>query len=211
MDRRELLKMIASLTGGIVIGGEVFVSGCKNNDSTTAYSFSKDDIEFLNEVAETILPKTKTPGAKDAAVGEFMRVFVNDCYEPVNQQAFHEGITQLDQASKKMYDKGFMKITPGQRHDLLVTLDKEAIVYQKKKSDFDNEQNEKEKAEKAKRNYNYKKATTTSHYFTMMKQLTLLGFFSSKPGATEVLRYIAVPGRYDGSVPYTKGEKAWAT
>jgi hypothetical protein len=211
MDRRELLKMIAALTGGVVIGGEVFLSGCKTNDTAITNGFSKDDIAFLDEVAETILPKTKTPGAKDAAVGQFMTVMVNDCYEPANQQVFHEGIKQLDEASKKIYNDGFMKLTPEKRHDLLVSLDKETKEYQKKKADFDKIQNEKEKAESEKGNSNYKKETMAPHYFTMMKQLTLLGFFTSKPGATEALRYVAVPGKYEGSVPYTKGERAWAT
>jgi hypothetical protein len=45
----------------------------------------------------------------------------------------------------------------------------------------------------------------------MLKELTLLGFFTSKPGATQALRYIAVPGKYDGNLPYKKGDKAWAT
>jgi hypothetical protein len=45
----------------------------------------------------------------------------------------------------------------------------------------------------------------------MMKQLTLFGFFTSKEGATQALRYIAVPGHYDGAYPYKKGDKAWAT
>jgi len=45
----------------------------------------------------------------------------------------------------------------------------------------------------------------------MMKELTLLGYFTSEVGATKALRYIAVPGRYDGNVPYKKGDKAWAT
>jgi hypothetical protein len=92
----------------------------------------------------------------------------------------------------------------------LVALDKETKEYQKKKYEFDKEQNEKEKEEKAKGNYNFKKETMSQHYFTMMKQLTLLGFFTSKPGATEALRYIAIPGRYDGCVPYKKGDRAWA-
>jgi len=30
MDRRELLKMVAAATGGIIIGGEFFLAGCKN-------------------------------------------------------------------------------------------------------------------------------------------------------------------------------------
>jgi len=211
MDRRELLKMIAALTGGVVIGGEVFLTGCKTNDTTVAASFSKDDIAFLDEVAETILPKTNTPGAKDAAVGQLMTIIVNDCYEAGNQKVFHEGIKQLDEASKKMYNEGFMKLTPEKRQDLLVSLDRETKEYQKKKDEFDKVQSEKEKAETGKGNADFKKETMAPHYFTMMKQLTLLGFFTSKPGATEALRYVAVPGRYDGNIIYKKGERAWAT
>ena len=50
-----------------------------------------------------------------------------------------------------------------------------------------------------------------NYYYTMMKQLTLLGYFNSKEGATQALRYLPVPGKYDGSYPYKKGDKAWAT
>ena len=45
----------------------------------------------------------------------------------------------------------------------------------------------------------------------MMKELTLLGFFTSEIGATKALRYVAVPGKYVGCIPYNKGDKAWAT
>ena len=191
MDRRELLKMVALLTGGAVIGGEVFLSGCKNTDTTPAVgngAFTKDDISFLDEVAETILPKTNTPGAKDAAVGTFMTVMVNDCYTEPDQKIFHDGMKKLDDASNKLNNAGFLKSTPEQRHTLLVNLDKEAKDYQKSKKQED-----------------------PNHYFSMIKQLTLMGYFTSKPGATEALRYVAVPGRYDGCIPYKKGDKAWAT
>lgn len=188
MDRRELLKMVALLTGSAVIGGEFFLSGCKNNEAGAGTTFSKDDISFLDEVSETILPKTQTPGAKDAQVGQFMTVMVNDCYEDKDQKIFHEGLKKLNDACSKMHGHGFMDATPQQRHDLLVALDKEAKDYQKGK-----------------------KTEDPNHYFTMVKQLTLMGFFTSKPGATEALRYVAVPGKYEGCVPYKKGDKAWAT
>ena len=140
-----------------------------------------------------------------------LSVIVNDCYEPDNQKVFHEGIKQLDEASKKMFNEGFMKLTAQQRHDLLVSLDKETKEYQKKKAEFDKIQDEKEKAETGKGNSDFKRETMAPHYFTMMKQLTLLGFFTSQPGATQALRYVAVPGRYDGNLAYKKGDKAWAT
>ncbi|MFM7856708.1 MAG: gluconate 2-dehydrogenase subunit 3 family protein, partial [Flammeovirgaceae bacterium] len=48
------------------------------------------------------------------------------------------------------------------------------------------------------------------HYFSMIKQLVVLGYFSSKIGVTQALRYEPIPGRYEGCVPYQPGEKAWA-
>jgi len=88
MDRRELLKMIAVLTGGAVVGAEVFLTGCKNTETTSGTTFSEADVPYLDEIAETILPATSTPGAKAARVGQFMTVIVNDCYEEGDQKNF---------------------------------------------------------------------------------------------------------------------------
>jgi hypothetical protein len=79
----------------------------------------------LDEVAETIFPKTSTPGAKDAKVGQFMTVMVKDCYEEKDQVAFRDGMKKIDEACEKMHKHGFMKATPEQRKELLVSLDGE--------------------------------------------------------------------------------------
>ena len=47
------------------------------------------------------------------------------------------------------------------------------------------------------------------HYFRIMKELTMVGYFSSEIGCTQELRYVEIPGAYRGDVPYVKGEKAW--
>ncbi|PZX59539.1 gluconate 2-dehydrogenase subunit 3 family protein [Hydrotalea sandarakina] len=205
MDRRELLKMVALATGGVLIGGEFLLTGCKNEKSGTV-AFTPDDIAFLDEVGETIIPTTSSPGAKAAGIGNFMKIMVTDCYTEPDQQAFMKGIKELNEASKKAYGIGFMQATPQQRTELLEKIDAEAKAYQKEK----NEKEAKLQAEAAKER-NKTIALSPNHYFTMMKQLTLLGYFTSKPGATQALRYVAVPGHYDGCMPYKKGDKAWAT
>jgi len=190
MNRREAISSVALLLGGTLIGAEAFMSGCKTTDKNGAagINLTKDDIAFLNEVGETILPATATPGAKEAKVGEFMSVYVKDCYDPKDQTIFVEGMKKLDDASKKKSGKSFMDSTATQRHDLLVDLDKEMKDYQKSKKEGE-----------------------PNHYFRMVKELTLLGFFTSEVGATKALRYVAVPGKYEGCIPYKKGDKAWAT
>jgi hypothetical protein len=189
MERRELLKMIALLTGGAVIGADIFLSGCNTKSN---HYFSENDIAFFDEVAETIIPKTDTPGAKDAETGKFIAVYATGCYDDTQQQILLDGIQQLNKAADKKYAAAFMKLTAQQKEELLTIVDKEAEEYNVSKATAAN-------GEQA-----------PSHYFTLMKQLTLLGFFTSKPGATKVLRYIPVPGKYEGCIEYKKGETAWA-
>ena len=64
MERRELLKIIAVLTGSAFVGGDVFLSGCKTTTKKGEGLLSADDIALLDEVGETIIPVTDTPGAK---------------------------------------------------------------------------------------------------------------------------------------------------
>ncbi|MFV0607195.1 MAG: gluconate 2-dehydrogenase subunit 3 family protein [Niabella sp.] len=194
MNRRKAVQRVALLLGGSVLGAELFMqTGCKsgttekNAATTLASFFTKDEIAFLDEVAETIIPRTDTPGAKDAMVGEFMNVMVRDCYTPEDQKIFKEGIGKLEQQCQEKYNAGFMKIQPGQRTELLTAIDKEQKEYQANKNKGDEK-----------------------HYFRMMRELTLLGYFTSEQGATKALRYVAVPGKYEPCIPYAKGEKAWA-
>lgn len=189
MNRRDALSRVALLVGGTVIGAEFFLSGCKANDEKygSSVNFTEKDIAYLDEIAETIIPKTDTPGAKEAKVGAFMAVMVKDTYTEDQQKTFLEGMNKLNEASSTKFKDGFMQISPGQRKELLIELDNEQKKYAKDKKKED-----------------------PAHYFTMMKQLTLLGYFTSEPGATQALNYVAIPGRYDACIPYKKGDKAYA-
>lgn len=191
MDRREALQRVAVLLGGTIIGANAFLAGCKPADEKTGETFTEKDIALLDEIAETIVPTTTTPGAKAAQVGTFMTVMVNDCYESKDQKAFKEGLNAVREASNKKYSKSFLEITPEQRLELLTGLDKE----------------QKDSAQKQKDD---PKDDYQKHYFRMMKELTLLGYFTSEIGQTKALRYEPVPGRYEGCVPYKKGDRAWA-
>lgn len=206
MNRRDAIGRVALLMGGAVIGAEFFISGCKSGSPKVEELFVADNVAFLNEVADTILPTTSSPGAKAANVGHFMAVMVQDCYTPEDQKVFLEGIGKLDDAANKKFSNKFMSLTAPQRTELLIDLDKEQKEYSSKKNKDAEADAAKHKGEK-----DYKAPEVSNHYFTMMKQLTLLGYFTSEIGATKALRYIAVPGHYDGNVPYKKGDKAWAT
>ncbi|GAO44232.1 gluconate 2-dehydrogenase subunit 3 family protein [Flavihumibacter petaseus] len=189
MNRRKAVSTVAVILGGTMVGSQLFLTGCKQEPKRASLTdFTPDDIALLDEVGETIIPTTDTPGAKAAKIGAFMKVMVTDCYEEKNQKAFVEGLTALEAASDKQFGKNFMNLDAAQKKELLTALDKEAREYQKNKKDED-----------------------PSHYFKMMKDLTLQGYFTSEVGATKALRYVPVPGKYEGCIPYKKGDRAWAT
>ena len=185
MNRREAVQHISLLLGGTILGANSFVA-CRSNDNN-GLNFSDKEVALLDEIADTILPSTKTPGAKAAKVGRFITVMINDCYEEKDQKIFRNGMKKIQELSEKEYNNNFTDIKPEQRHALLVKLD--------------NEQKEVVKT---------LKADQPKPYFRLMKELTLLGYFTSEIGCTQARRYVQTPGRFDACIPYKKGDKAWA-
>lgn len=184
IDRREAILRVTALLGGVaLVGGNALLTGCQSPRIPGAAGpmpFTAGDIALLDEVAETILPETTTPGAKAAKVGAFMAVMVTDCYDERDQQIFHDGMRQLGQAS-------FMSATPEERLRRLESLDRAQKAYMDSKA-----------------------ADAPAHYFRMMKELALLGYFTSEIGYTQAQRYVESPGRFDPCLPHKAGETSWA-
>src|SRR5438045_5015837 len=224
ITRREAVLRVTVMLGGVaLVGGTALITGCRENEekkpATTgaASSFTPDEIAFLDEVADTILPTTSTPGAKAAKTGAFMAVMVRDTYEPRDQQVFRAGMKAIDDATQTAHSVSFMKATPEQRLSILTQLDKDQKSYmdarreaEKKAAEAHLPDQRKEAAPGAEAN-----AATAitekppAHYFRMMKELALLGYFTSEIGMTQALRYVEAPARYDPCVPSKPGDTAW--
>ena len=220
INRREAILRMSALLGGVaLIGSGALISGCRAEKAIPSATFTPDDIAYLDEIADTILPTTSTPGAKAAKTGAFMALMVTDTYHDDDEKTFRDGMRKLDDLSKSKNGASFMKATPAQRLALLQELDREQHDYsekeraeRRKKSDaFINDANQ-QNAPEAKINPATEiTSQPPKKYFRMMKQLALLGYFTSEIGATQALRYVEAPGRYDPCLPYTPGEKAWAS
>ncbi len=181
MTRREAIEKVTFLLGGAIIGSQAFLSSSFTFRKGTGL-LSEEQKALLNEVGETILPATGTPGAKEADVAAFMDAIVTDCYTPAEQRIFMEGISKLEAACQKAYGKKFLGLSPDIREKLLTDIDKEHLGYMAGK-----------------------KSSDPVHYFRMFKELTLAGYFTSEAGATKFLKYNPAPGRYDGCTT----EKPW--
>lgn len=191
MERRDLLKLITAATGMSLIGGTMALAQeMFGPDSTEGRAFNEpgsvlddDEIAFLNEVGEVILPRTETPGARDADVGAFMSVYVAGVYSQSERETFLTAVSEISARSEDQFGKDFLDLTDDEKVELITELDTEAR----------------------------EASSEDPHYFTMVKQLTLLGFFTSEIGSTEAMRYNPAPGSYDGCAVYEEGQPAWAT
>ena len=223
ISRREAVLRVAIILGGVAVTGSgALISGCRPERApgTEKFTpFTNDEVAYLDEIADTILPTTKTPGAKAAKTGAFMALMVQDTYSDEDQQKFRDGMQKLDAASKdKNGGKTFMQATPEQRLALLQEIDKEQYDYnqkqraeaQKKSDAFIADQRQTTSPGPEANTATQASAEPPNSYFRMMKQLALLGYFTSEIGMTQAQRYIESPGHYDPCVDYKPGETSWA-
>ena len=184
LTRREALGRIIVAMGGIA-GAEYLLAGCGRLDKKRRTEFTADDLALLDEIAETIIPATDSPGARAAGVAAFMTKVVNDCYDDETHLAFERGLEAIDDASLDHHGKAFMASTPAERIALLDAIDREARAHAKAR-----------------------KPDEPAHYFHLMRELTVAGYFSSEIGVTKALRYVESPGAYRDE-PYAKGDRLW--
>ncbi len=192
MNRREAIKRTAFLTGGAISASILLgvIDGCKPESTGLIWKpefLSKAQGDLVSEVVERIIPTTDTPGAKDAGVPKFIDSMLSGYFEGDEKKAIVDGLAQIDKDSKAAHGKPFVQLTTEQQDELLTNYDKAAYEQNQKHEDG------------------------PPHFFFTLKQLTLVGFFTSKIGATEVLRYEAVPGDYKGCIPFEEVGRTWAT
>jgi len=183
LTRREAVIHLATLMGATVVGPRLSAA---NFVATQAHGFTAAEIVLLDEIGETIIPATDVPGAKAVGIGTFLAMMMNDCYTPAEQQMFKDGLRQLDASHTQRFGADFLSGTAANRTALLNDLDREQ-----------------------RQHHQDLPAGSPPHYFRVLKELTILGYFSSEIGATQALRYAEVPGQYDGNAPYRRGDRAW--
>lgn len=189
MDRRTSIKSILAASFFVTS----FYSGCKwignNQEQIESLHLYKD---LIAELAETIIPATDSPGAKDAKVEEFIIEMIVEHESKKTKKRFLKGLRNLQEYSKNNYNSNFQSCSFTDKVNILGYYEKKGI------SDF------KILAKIENRIFG-------DSFFHTLKNLTVRGFCTSKIGATEALAYDYVPISYDACVPLKEGQKSWAT
>ena len=151
--------------------------------------WSEDEEQLLTLIGDTIIPTTaESPGASAVGIGRFIIVQATACFPAGAAEVLRRGLKEIQEASVAQFARGFAELGVAQREQVLT--DYEARAASTKGSALGSGSN--------------------VHPFRLMKELTLLGYFTSKPGATQALRYLPVPGGYKGSVKLGPDERSWA-
>jgi hypothetical protein len=122
VNRRKAIQSLSLICGGTLFGVDSFLRGQAVVGAVDGRKLlSLADIDLLEEVAETIIPATRScPGAKAAGIGSFMAEIVVDYYTPEERETFIKGIPQLKNDCLTRYGRNFKKLSPSQRHAFLM-------------------------------------------------------------------------------------------
>ncbi|HTI07087.1 MAG TPA: gluconate 2-dehydrogenase subunit 3 family protein [Puia sp.] len=179
VNRRTALKSFLVISAGAAVLPSCLQDRSKSTVLLKNFQIDGEQEKLLAELAETIIPATTTPGAKDVSAHLFALKMLDDCYSKEDQQKFLKGLQQLDEAARTATGSTFVKSTPAQRESLISTLDNKITAGKTagpSGSDLD-------------------------FCYAVMKKQTILAYSSSAFFLTKVHVYELVPGRYHGCVP----------
>ncbi len=199
LKRREAVSRIAMLVGGVFSAPTLFAMEAKNAGVIAeAGTFSLTDLQrnIVAAVAEHIIPKTTTPGAIDAGVPAFIEMMLNDCYKKPEHVSFKKGVDNLAKAK-------FLDQTNEAQVAMLTLLEADTNELMKSYS-----------ARKVKVGDNVDKDILEGAggvpFWRVMKELTLLGYYTSEKGIQASFVYEPVPGRFEVISDMKPDQKSFA-
>lgn len=189
MNRRTALTHVAALFGG-AFSAPTLLAMKQWEDQAPAerlpagFTLTETQKLLVAEVAELIIPKTTTPGAKDVGVPAFVVMMLQDCYKTPEQKSFLEGLNRLEKMQ-------FLTLNTAQKTEALKQVEIDSVeemkAYQVQQTKMgDNEDREQMAAN-----------TKGLPYWLLMKELTMLGYFTSEEGIKSSFEYVPVPGKLE--------------
>lgn len=189
MNRRTAITQVAAMLGG-AFSAPTFLAMSRWEDRVPSeilpaeFVLTENQKLIVAEVAEMIIPKTTTPGAKDVGVPAFIVMMLQDCYKTPEHKSFTEGLNKLEK-------KQFLNMNAEQRTALLAQVEidsaEEMKAYQVQQTKMgDNEDREQMAAQ-----------VKGLPYWRLMKELTMLGYFTSEEGIKSSFEYVPIPGKLE--------------
>ena len=192
INRREALRRTSIIMGGALSSSVVagILAGCQTEEMAgwQPEFLSKDQADLVSALTQRILPATDQPGAKEAKVDQFVDMMLKEFYSEPEKQLFVKGLTAIGKEAQSSFDHSFTDCDADQQDQILTKSAQQAKIQLQQTEP----------------------ASSKKPFFVMIKELTLVGFFTSEIGASQVINYDPVPGGFDGCVPLEQPGKNWA-
>ena len=188
IDRRDALKTLGMLTGYAITAGaaSAFLAGCKADQKpikgkNASSLFNEEQMKTIAEIAERMLPKTDTPGAKEAGVDQYISMALTNYYKAEDQKIFLDKFQTFDKIAIDKYKKKFVELNDQNKDDVLKIMAEE-----------------------------WKKNEKNDHIFKEFRDLVVTGYCTSEVGAKQLLKYDPIPGPYKGCIDRSEVGGVWA-
>jgi hypothetical protein len=187
ISRREAIRKVAIMLGGTIALPDILKAWESPEIINVSEAFKTEQGYLIGQIAEAIIPTTDTPGAIAAGVPAFIEKMIADCYTKEIRDKFYADLDRFGSATN------YLSLSAEKRIEALKQLEADAL-----------------KDRSLVKRIEGSTQLQPAPLFDQLKSLTITGYFTSEIGCTQALRYEQVPGRYDGDVPYKKGDRAWA-
>lgn len=180
MHRRELLRSAARSAAALAllptgVTAEMIWQRVAQEAAAapSARSTSADaQIDLVNALADTLLPRTDTPSATDVDVYAFVNVITLQYYSYDELNEYRAGLQAIDVLSRQVAGASFETLPEDQRAPVMDALEAP-----------DN------------------RDTLAGSTWRRLKRLIVHGYFTSERVQREVLEVQIMPGRFDGAAP----------
>lgn len=172
MDRRNALRKLGILTGGMVLLPSCNFSEEKVSLVMNNLNIKASEEALMKELVSCIIPEGDIPGAASLEVQNFVWIMVDDCMEDEKQASFLKGMKSFDPFVKKMKGTSFLSMEQTERENAL------SEILGQASEDADPLQKD------------------ISFFVSAVKGLTSYGYMQSEYIMKEVMPYTLIPGNY---------------
>jgi len=189
MNRREAIKRTTAITGLAVTSSISLglLKGCTPSGKPTwpPIFLKQDEINLVSAIADTILPTTDTPGALDVHVPEFIDLMLRDNISEEEKKVFREGLDAFTKIIDQENSNTFEDCSEAEKRSIVKAVD------ELKENQFSK--------------------SIKNSFYRIIKQLTILGYYSSEYVMENMLDYHPIPGRQEGCIPFNEGDKLFVS
>jgi gluconate 2-dehydrogenase gamma chain len=180
LDRRAAIHTL--LKGGLALSlmpgfAETAWSAIADaGDRPAPGALNSGQTQMIALIADTILPRSDTPGATDVGVPAWIDLVIAEYFSGARRAAFLADLSAIDQLAVSTCGASIVGL---KHHDLVKVMDSMDAAT------------------------GSKSLTPAQRGYVQLKELVIHGYFTSKPVQQDLLKVVIVPGRFDADVRIT--------